>query len=96
MQDDFSWQMTAFSAPWMANEQYLPPFHAYMCAEGDTPLENIDTILDSSPTSIKRPSTVRNIDIATCGWYDLSGRRLAGTPAQKGVFIHQGKKFVRK
>ena len=27
-------------------------------------------------------------------WYDLSGRRLEGKPAKKGVYIHNGKKEV--
>ena len=30
------------------------------------------------------------------GWYDLNGRRLAGKPATKGVFIQNGKKVVLK
>ena len=30
------------------------------------------------------------------GWYDLNGRRLAGKPATKGVFIQNGKKVVIK
>ena len=27
-------------------------------------------------------------------WYDLLGRKLAGRPAKKGVYVHQGKKVV--
>lgn len=94
MQDDFSWQMTAFSAPWMANEQYLPPFYSYMCAEGETPLENINTVIDSGVTSIKVPSTLRSQ--ASDGWYDLSGRRLTDKPAKKGVYIRNGRKIAIK
>lgn len=94
MQDDFSWQMTAFSAPWMANEQYLPPFYTYMCAEGETPLENINTVIDSGVTSIKVPSTLRSQ--ASDGWYDLSGRRLTDKPAKKGVYIRNGRKIAIK
>lgn len=29
-------------------------------------------------------------------WYDLSGRRLNAKPAQKGIFIHNGKKVYNK
>ena len=29
-------------------------------------------------------------------WYDLSGRRLSGKPAQKGIYIHNGNKIVIK
>lgn len=94
MQEDFSWQMTAFNAPWMANEQYLPPFFAYMCAEGDTPLENINTVIDSGVTSIKVSSAVRNS--VTDGWYDLSGRRLTDKPTKKGVYICNGRKIAIK
>lgn len=27
-------------------------------------------------------------------WYSLSGMRLNGKPAQRGLYIHQGKKVV--
>lgn len=94
LQDDYSWQMTAFNAPWMANEQYLPPFHTYMCAEGDTPVENITTVFDSGATSIKVSSAVSNS--VTDGWYDLSGRRLTDKPTKKGVYIRNGRKIVMK
>lgn len=30
------------------------------------------------------------------GWYALDGQRLAGKPAKKGVYIHNGKKAVVK
>ena len=30
------------------------------------------------------------------GWYTLDGRRLDGKPAQSGVYILNGKKYVRK
>jgi hypothetical protein len=30
------------------------------------------------------------------GWYSMDGRRLQGKPAQKGVYIHQGRKIVVK
>ena len=29
-------------------------------------------------------------------WYSLDGRRLQGTPTQKGVYIHRGRKIVVK
>ncbi len=29
------------------------------------------------------------------GWYDLSGRRLAGQPTAKGIYIHNGKKVFK-
>ncbi len=64
--------------------------------------------LDMSAT----PANTRGISIGTGGdttgidsmtadgaegeWYDLSGRKLAGKPLTKGVYIHQGKKVVIK
>ena len=29
-------------------------------------------------------------------WFDLSGRRMGAKPAQRGVYINKGKKFVVK
>jgi alpha-amylase len=29
-------------------------------------------------------------------WYDMSGRRLDGKPAQPGIYIHAGRKVVIK
>jgi hypothetical protein len=29
-------------------------------------------------------------------WYSLDGRKLSGKPAQKGVYINNGKKIVMK
>ena len=94
MQDDFSWQMTAFNAPWMAKEQYLPPFYTYMCADGEEPLENIDTVIDSGATSLIISSSVRRQ--VTDRWYDLSGRRLTDKPTKKGVYIRNGRKIAIK
>jgi hypothetical protein len=34
------------------------------------------------------------IDNGAGAWYDLSGRKLAGKPTQKGVYINKGKKLV--
>ncbi len=42
-------------------------------------------------TTNAEPSTNEGI-----GWYDLSGRRLQGKPAQKGVYIQNGKKVIIK
>ena len=32
----------------------------------------------------------------TEGWYDLSGRKLAGKPAQKGIYVNGGRKVTVK
>ena len=46
-------------------------------------------------TTIGEASKVE-INAAAVGWYTLDGRRLAGKPAQKGVYVHDGKKVVIK
>jgi hypothetical protein len=33
-------------------------------------------------------------DACATGWFDLLGRKLAGKPTQKGVYINKGKKQV--
>ena len=32
----------------------------------------------------------------TEGWYDLSGRKLAGKPAAKGIYVNDGRKVTVK
>ena len=39
-------------------------------------------------------SGVNSEEVNSEEWYDLSGRRLEGKPAKKGVYIHNGKKEV--
>ena len=38
----------------------------------------------------KKKEDVRN------GWYDLNGCRLSSEPTRKGIYIHQGKKILKK
>lgn len=48
-------------------------------------------------TRISSPvlSTTNDADKA-CAWYDLQGRKLAGKPTQKGVYIDNGKQMINK
>jgi len=39
---------------------------------------------------------VKSTEIKTNDYFDLNGRRLNGEPTQKGVYIHNGKKVVKK
>ena len=39
---------------------------------------------------------VKTGEFTNVGWYDLKGRRLNGEPADKGVYIHNGKKIMIK
>ena len=36
------------------------------------------------------------IENEAAAWYDISGRKLTGKPAQKGIYINNGKKVVIK
>ena len=36
--------------------------------------------------------TIDNGQLTTDNWFDLDGRRLAGKPTQKGIYIHNGRK----
>ena len=46
----------------------------------------------SDPSAINSVKTI----VADGTWYDLSGRRLQGAPTQKGVYIHNGRKYINK
>lgn len=46
----------------------------------------------SDPSAISSVKTI----VADGTWYDLSGRRLQGAPTQKGVYIHNGRKYINK
>ena len=52
--------------------------------------EKAATAIDSPVTT--SPSTLH----PQPNWYDLSGRRLAGKPSQRGIYIYNGKKVVIK
>ena len=45
-------------------------------------------------TSIGEEISVKREDAAAAGWYLLDGRKLSGTPTQKGIYIVNGKKVV--
>ena len=58
--------------------------------------ERIRVILydkNSNPTAI---GTLNTETGEASDWYDLSGRKLDKQPAQKGVYINNGKKVVKK
>ena len=46
----------------------------------------------STPTGIKTITDERGL--MDDAWYDLSGRKLVGSPTEKGIYIHRGKKVV--
>lgn len=53
----------------------------------------IVSILDDDATGI---SDIFDLTEDNGAWYDLNGRKIAGKPAQKGVYINNGKKTIIK
>jgi hypothetical protein len=49
-------------------------------------------VADNTITAISRLAP--NTGQAHNAWFTLDGRRLNGTPAQKGIYIHNGKKVI--
>ena len=58
----------------------------WQSAEAPGEATGIEAVVTSPDPSCRRGSE----------WYDLSGRRLAGQPSAKGLYIHDGKKVVIK
>ena len=51
--------------------------------------------LEVNPTGIDIPVNIFN-DLEYGVWYTIDGRRLQGVPAQKGIYIKNGKKLIIK
>ena len=47
-------------------------------------------------TSGIEPVQVASLNTPTANWYTLNGTKLNGKPSQRGIYIHNGKKFVVK
>jgi hypothetical protein len=92
MQPDYTWKMTASSAPEDANKPYLGAFQAYMQIVGGDGTEVISTEMEGVITVIH---DVSNSALDTDGWYDLMGRKLPSKPMKKGLYIYQGRKVKR-
>ena len=55
--------------------------------------ECIVNLDDEDPTGI---AELLGIEEEAGTWYDLNGRKLTGKPAQKGIYINNGKKTIIK
>ena len=77
----------------MGARSWVPPFRAYMTSDSGAPSFSV-VWDDDVVTAVEAVETLAEDDSAA--WYDLSGRRLSGKPAQKGLYIHNGKKYVNK
>ena len=68
--------------------------HGYFEVEGLTSagIKQFNTDLgDEDPTGIANVNVVDNSD-----WYDVSGRKLAGKPSMKGIYVNGGRKVTVK
>ena len=84
-----------------SNSWTIVPFDAYVDLSGDAAsapsvifeFEDKDGIV----TAIKSIDADINVNsISAKGWYTINGMKLEGAPAQKGVYIKDGKKVVVK
>ena len=78
------------------NSATLPFTAAYLKLNGGSPAPVITVEeIDGSVTAISG-ITADGVAIEKDGWYNLNGVQLQGAPAQKGVYIRNGKKIVIK
>jgi hypothetical protein len=71
-----------------ARQAYIPPFRAYIVGGSAA---RLGTVLGET-TAIEN---LRTVDIdGTEHWYDLNGRSIAA-PAQRGIYIVNGKKVIK-
>ena len=84
-----------------ATDATIKAFRAYIELDAEVPdavgAPNIVLNFDGETTGIEEMKAMSNgnKDISNV-WYTLDGRELSGKPAQKGVYIHNGRKEVVK
>ena len=91
LQSDGKWHKVPENQP----KAYIGPFRAYFQATATSGNARIlDMVLeDGEATDIQQ---IRTIDAdGTEHYYDMNGRQLNGKP-QKGMYIHNGKKYINK
>nr|MCR4995343.1 hypothetical protein [Bacteroidales bacterium] len=78
-------------------------FRAYFQLEGELhcaalqggPIHSITLDFGDGTTGIGEITHDGDLKIRdTSTWYDISGRRMQGTPVQKGMYIHNGRKVI--
>ena len=89
LQSDGKWH----KVPQGQSKAYIGPFRAYFQATSSG-ARILDMVLeDGEATDIQQ---IRTIDAdGTEHYYDMNGRQLNGKP-QKGMYIHNGKKYINK
>ena len=68
--------------------------HGNDAAKYDEPAYFTFCTLKEVTTGIEVVNAVRNVK--NNGWYTLDGRKLNGEPTAKGLYIHNGKKIVKR
>jgi len=91
LQSDGNWHKVSQDEP----EAFVNAFRCYFRSEnGSEP----DMLVTGNGEDEQNISTfIRTIDSdGTEHYYDLNGHRMSGEPSVKGVYIHKGKKIVKK
>ena len=83
------------------SEWNIVPFAAYIDLSNMDPEKAREATfimeeIDGSTTTIKSANIDDVKSLGAEGWYNLNGMKMNGAPAQKGVFIQNGKKVVIK
>lgn len=91
LQTDGQWHKVPENQP----KAFVSSFRAYFQASGASATRALLMEFKGAETSTL-PSVVRTVDAdGREHYYDLSGRRLSGQP-EKGLYIHNGKKYNKK
>ena len=91
LQSDGKWHKVPENQP----KAYIGPFRAYFQATTNSGARALNMVIDDGEaTTID--AVIRTIDAdGTEHYYDMNGRQLNGKP-QKGMYIHNGKKYINK
>ena len=91
LQSDGKWHKVPEHQP----KAYIGPFRAYFQATTNSGARALNMVIDDGEaTTID--AVIRTIDAdGTEHYYDMNGRQLNGKP-QKGMYIHNGKKYIQK
>ena len=89
LQSDGDWHPVSTDSP----KAEVLPFRAYLLPSARNARGNIRMALEDA-TDIDNIETIDHD--GTRRYYDLNGRELPGKPAQRGIYIHNGKKVMMK
>lgn len=91
LQSDGKWHKVPQNQP----KAYIGPFRAYFQATTNSGARALNMVIDDGETTTI-DAVIRTIDAdGTEHYYDMNGRLLSGKP-QKGMYMHNGKKYINK